>query len=377
MPKKIDYASMYTLRKDGRYMGYYKDPVTERRKAAYDRDPEVLYRKIQELEKPRELTFKEAAEAWWVNHVEGLARGTQAGYNGPFEYIVAEHGKKVLRDITAADINKMMLREKSKNYSYKHAARVKSLYGQIFNYAIAEMGQNITNPAAAVKVPTGLKRTKRAAPEDDVIQIIINNIDKPFGLFPLLLIYTGMRSGEACALQWGDVDFDNKLIHVSKSLDQMGTPKIKAPKTENSVRDVPLLPGLAKALVRPKAAKDTDYIFAGDRGGPLTCSGLRYQWLLWCRSVGLAEQVEKKYTRKKTGIEYTTVKWVSMLTAHQLRHGYATLLYEAGVDELSAQNLMGHADVGFTRKIYTDLRAKHKAKDVDKLAAKFEEIAGQ
>ena len=46
---------------------------------------------------------------------------------------------------------------------------------------------------------------------------------------------------------------------------------------------------------------------------------------------------------------------VEPFTAHQLRHTYATILYEAGVDVLTAQRLLGHADVETTLRIYTHL----------------------
>ena len=47
--KKIDYSSLYTLRSDGRYMGYWRD-AHGKRHAVYDRDPESLHKKIEEAE---------------------------------------------------------------------------------------------------------------------------------------------------------------------------------------------------------------------------------------------------------------------------------------------------------------------------------------
>jgi len=52
------------------------------------------------------------------------------------------------------------------------------------------------------------------------------------------------------------------------------------------------------------------------------------------------------------------------LTAHQLRHGMATLGFEAGVDEKTMQSILGHASPTVTRDIYTHLRAKQRAKSV-------------
>ena len=55
------------------------------------------------------------------------------------------------------------------------------------------------------------------------------------------------------------------------------------------------------------------------------------------------------------------------LTAHQLRHGTATLLYEAGVDVYTAQRILGHAKVSTTMEIYTELREKKEKQSIKKL----------
>ena len=55
------------------------------------------------------------------------------------------------------------------------------------------------------------------------------------------------------------------------------------------------------------------------------------------------------------------------ITAHQLRHGAATMMYEAGVDPYTAQKILGHAQVTTTMAIYTELRNKQMVKSVKKL----------
>ena len=55
------------------------------------------------------------------------------------------------------------------------------------------------------------------------------------------------------------------------------------------------------------------------------------------------------------------------VTAHQLRHAYATMLYEAGIDAKAAQGLMGHADLKMTMDIYADLRKKYVTSESEKL----------
>ncbi len=78
--KKIDYASLYTLRTDGRYCGTYTDDTG--RHYVYDRDPEKLYQKIQQALHPEEriLTFGAVAEEWEREHREEIEVRTWNNY---------------------------------------------------------------------------------------------------------------------------------------------------------------------------------------------------------------------------------------------------------------------------------------------------------
>ena len=371
MAKKLDYASMFTLRRDGRYCHTYTTDKRER-KYIYDRDPQTLYNKMLKLGEPQKLTFGMVAEEWWRNHVETLSRGTQAAYKAPFELITEEHGEFAITAVTAAEINRMMLAEKSKGYSYKHAACVKSLYSQIINYAISDFAQMIINPVSAVRVPRGLKRTTREAPEDDVIKIIQDNADKPFGLFPLFLLYTGFRAGEALGVKWEDISFKAKTITCKRSIERrFGKPYESDVKTDAGYRTVPLLEHLGVELRKVKG-KPTSYVFSNE-GKLYTTSEVRARWTAWCKSVGLAELVETTI-KGKDGSPKRKTYYTAKITEHQLRHGYATLCYEAGIDEMTCMELMGHADIGTVRKVYTHLRQKQKSKATELLNAKFKEI---
>ena len=102
-----------------------------------DRDPERLFKRITEKETPKAILFQSLAEEWWVSHVENLSRGTQATYKAPYLELLSDFGLKPVTRISAADINTMLLREKAKDKSYKHAAMKRSLMKQILDYAIA------------------------------------------------------------------------------------------------------------------------------------------------------------------------------------------------------------------------------------------------
>ena len=196
------------------------------------------------------------------------------------------------------------------------------------------------NPAASVKPPRNLKQTRREAPSKEQIEKIKAAVDAPFGLFPCLVYYTGCRRGEALALTGKDVDREKQLIHITKSVYHIGNaPHIKQPKTERGTRAVPLLRALDAML--PKRL-GTGYLFSTDGGKtPLT-----------------NDQFTRFYK------EYQDKSGVTV-TPHQIRHGYATALFESGVDAKTAQTLLGHAQLSTTMDIYT-----HVCHDVISAAAK-------
>lgn len=357
MAKKIKYADMFTLRKDGRYMATYTDK--KGRHALYDRDPEKLYQKLQEAKGPqeeKEPTFAEIADAWERVHREEITHRTWVNYHPHYLEIIRRHGGKNIEDVSALDVINHLTSAKSQGYSATVVNTIRSVYRMIFDYAIAnELAKY--NPVSSVKLPKGLKRGKRTAPTDDQIRTIFNSTDVPFGLFPFLLLCTGLRKSEALALTWKDIDFKKKEITVTKSLDYSvgASPVVKPPKTDAGVRVVPLVDILAQRLAEAKAQSESDYVFpsadsnrAGKGGGLMTLRGYEGAWIRYCELTGLMENGKPA------------------ITAHNLRHGTATLMFELGVDELTAQRILGHSRVEITREIYTQLREAQNRKSVEK-----------
>ena len=358
MKKKIDYASMFTLRKDGRYMATYTDACGIR-KYIYDRDPEALYHKLQKAQQPeeeKEITFRDIAESWERQHREEITHRTWVNYEPHYKDILSRHGYKKIEEVTAQTVVNHLNSAKAKGYSATVVNSIKSLYRMIFDFAVSNDYIQY-NPVISIRLPKGLKRGKRTAPTDEQIQTILNSMDLEFGLFPAFLLCTGLRKSEALALTWDDVDFKKKEISITKSLDYAvgAKPKIKPPKTEAGNRTVPIIGLIYDRLLEAYESSTTVFLFpattssrGGCGGGMMTLRGYEGAWNRYCEAVGFMED------GKPT------------ITAHNLRHGTATLMFELGVDELTAQRILGHSRVEITREIYTELRAKQKMASVVK-----------
>lgn len=370
MAKKIDYASMFTLRKDGRYQGSYTDD--KGRHYVYDRDPERLWHRLNDPKEEKVITFKDIAELWKARKWDTYTDGTKASYSACYDRAISEFANIPILDIQPHDIKISLERMKEQNFSASTMKAQRTLYNLIFQNAIIDehIGKIIRiNPVTEVKVPKSLKPAKqREAPEDDIVDAIRKSAaSDTFALFPLLLMSTGFRRGEALGLRWNNIDFKAKTITQDKQIIYRGMAIEKEPKTNSAIRTVPLLPDLEKYLKKPRNAKGTDFIFHGEDPAKCMCEvTYRRRWLSYCKRMGFVTDSPEEY-KGKNGHTYIRHHYKPTLTAHVFRHGYATLLFEAGVDEFTAQRLLGHANIETTRSIYTHLRNKKKQESLDKL----------
>lgn len=373
MAKKLNYAAMFTLRKDGRYMATYTDDTG--RHYLYDKDPEKLWRKLNAPKEDKPVLFRDIAKAWQNEAWEKIRDGTKSCYESAYARAVDRFGDREAAEIEAHEISTHLQILKAQGLSASTIKKQKVVYKQIFQYAIMDnvYGRNIRfNPVLNVKLPDGLPKPKhREAPEDEIVKIIRENASTAyFGMFAFFLICTGFRRGEALAVQWKDIDFQNGTIVCDESIShRTGTAKTAPLKTKQGYRTVPILPSLAEALKRPQGAKNTDYVFFGkDPAKPMPQSTYDRRWLHYCKELGFV--TEDQETRvSKQGKVYVVHNYKPTLTAHDLRHGYATMLFEADVDVYTAKTLLGHADIETTMAIYTHLRSRKKTESIEKLKA--------
>ena len=335
--KKLDYASLYTLRSDGRYMGTYTDDQGKRH-CAYDRDPEALWHKLNDP-KDTVVTFAAAAEAWKDVRFEQLSYKSVEAYTPVFRRLKDRFGSEALQDIETRDVSAYLSKLAAQGYAKRTVQLYRDMMSQIYNHAI---GSGVTryNPVDHAVMPRNLAAGTRGIASPEAIEAVKAGLDKPFGLFAFVCLYAGLRRGEALALRYEDIDRQEKVIHVTKSVEYVSNnPHIKEPKTKSGKRDVILLDVLADAIPQNKSG----YLFPGKDGELLTKESYAQRWEKYCAAIGYK------------------------LTAHQLRHGFATMLYEAGIPDKDAQEQLGHANITLTRDVYTHISSKQRSKTAARL----------
>lgn len=325
--------SKLSVRADGRLCRAIVDPRTHKRVYFYGKTEREINKKIMLYTQKAQIgrSFSEIADEWWEEAEPKLALQSIRSYKLAMSRAVTFFNDTPAKDVAAKDIQKYLNTLAAQGYSQKVVSNHRMVVNRILDHAVME-GDIDLNPCASVKTPTDLPKTTREAASRSDEQIIKDNVN--LWLFPFFALMTGMRKGEILALTWKDIDFDKNYIYVTKSVAHNGDkPVIKTPKTEAGNRIVPLLTPLRNVLLE-KRGKPDEYIISDDGKSPLTNR----------RFITLYNNY-----KKATGIT---------ATAHQLRHSFATIAFEADLDPKSVQEILGHKQLSTTMDIYTQFREK-------------------
>lgn len=354
-----------TKRADGRYQESIL--VDGKRKYFYGKTKREVLNKVREYEhrKSTGTTMSEALDLWLEHKEPSISYKTYEGYKAPIQRIKDRFGDMPVLDITSAHIQAFVTDLAGQGYKRSTVQRPLDVMRMTFNFLIVQPNSKIQyNPCNAVRLPSGLTQQRREIASREDVAIVRNSLRIEFGLFAYLIMYSGLRDGEALALT--DRDFTEHHISVSKSVSwQTNQPIIKSPKTKSGVRKVDLLDPLKKAL--PK--KWSGYLFSADGGKtPLTKSEFRARWNNYCRAAGLADsRIETHKSKGLNNRSYDKRIWSNRIVPYQLRHEYATMCFDAGLDPHDVMVLMGHANEAMAREIYTHILDSRRRKSAEKL----------
>lgn len=170
-----------------------------------------------------------------------------------------------------------------------------------------------------------------------------------------LLVYTGIRRGELCGLEWKDIDFENQVMHVVRSAQYIGNKTMitKEPKTKSGIRHFSLSIHACILLKKYKRWQLEQKFNVGDRweeSGRLFTS--------WNGKPIHPDTITDWFSKfiKQSGLPYVTL--------HSLRHTNATLMIAEGTDVCTVSRRLGHANTATTLNIYA-----HALKSKDREAA--------
>ena len=302
----------------------------------------VIEQTLQEAERKAHPYFKDVAAEWYEEAEKRLSPYSQKSYKSSMHKILEAFGEAKIDEIKASACQNIFDELAKKGYKKTTLGSYKQVALQIFDYAVLNDVIEF-NPIASVKISRNAKNVEHyRLPQVQEIEIIKKSINAPLGLFYFFLLYTGMRRGEALAIDWKDINFEKKTITVNKTARFINNKCVIAntTKTESGMRVIPLLQPLEIELAKIEPKKG---LLFQKKGKPYTHTMLIYAM--------------RKYN-EATGLQ---------LTPHMLRVAYATMLYDANLNDKDAQFIMGHSNIQITKNIYMRISQERQHASFEKL----------
>ena len=369
----------YTKRKDGRYQTKIYLGLDESNKKKYKylyASSEKELRRLEsellsKLNKGIDIVTADDTYQQWLDRLKAVKETelTESEYDtfvARASYFSKKFGNTPLNEIGQQAVQPVINEVfKCNPTTHKPSAkrtveRYLSAASAVFEYAIENRAVDF-NPCRYVKIPKAAKTNERRALTQEERKWV-EEMPHRAQLPAMLMMYSGLRKGEVTALLWSDIDFNNKTITVNKSFDFKQC-KIKSPKTASGVRVVSVPDKLIDFL--KEQPKTSVLVVTGANGQRMTETAWKRLWESYINDLNLkyGKAVNKRNKFDPKG----NIMTIEPFTPHCLRHTFCTIMYEAGIDVLTAKEQMGHSDVKTTLSIYTHLDKIYKKKNISKL----------
>lgn len=324
------------------------------------------------------ITFGELADKWHNCEIIGYTYQYEAEIKSSINHLKRGFKNIQVTDIKAEDVLRFIARiyrcnpNTGKIMSKSLISNIIDVGSRIFEFAI-DNDYAFKNPFKNKKrlLPKNISYQTREPITDTQIQCILSTDHRAKEL-AIIMCFCGLRVGEALALKWADLDFTNKKIAVTKSLERVSSNFYKVtPHTKNKKdRYIPIPDEINNLLSKQQQKAEYELICPQLNGSVHTLSSYQQMWNSYQNEINYQYFCSVKKTEFYTVQSKYSPKGyphlIPRFTAHQLRHTYCTMLYFAGVDVLTASKLMGHSSVEITLKIYTHLDEKFKSYNISK-----------
>ena len=348
------------LRKDGRWEGRvvvgYADNGNPRTKSVLAKTKTECLEKLEELKeqcgrtsdklKP-DMPFGDWIDFWYQNFSKPKIRQTtQECYeNRIYNHIIPEIGKIPLCKLTQNDLQQFYARLKKGG-----RRRLTEFYGEglsdrmvrschttcrtALEKAVVE-GLITTNPAIGCRLPPKKAKEMQVLTRAEILRFLTRAKEEGYYEMFLLELTTGMRRGEIIGLKWRDLNLQTGELRITRQVVKTGSSKeISVPKTKSSVRTILLPSDMVELLAELKKQTKGEWMFPSPvkEGEPRNPTAVyhRFQLIL-----------ERSHCKK--------------IRFHDLRHTFATMALENGMDIKTLSAMIGHISAETTLNIYSHI----------------------
>ena len=350
-----------------------REAENELRRLQNEADSSIVVKKQQ-----ANVTFEEFSKDWleWYSSTSGNKPSTIESRRALLKIAYNYIGQTKLKDF-----NKVMygrfLTSLNEDYKPNSLNSIHVTTSMVLDYAV-ECGLIPTNPAKSAKKPKTVKSLQDVAGDIEEKYLTRTEVErlmqaaKDYGNFQnfallRLLIYSGLRIGEALALETSNVDFKHSMVKVRQTI-CTGTVRntrsfrLQTPKTSTSIRDVELdsetMEILHQQIIEQKKKRlkagpewynEHDFVFTSEKysGYPIFYNSFTHTFYYILKALNLNKRI----------------------TIHSLRHTHASLLAESGATLEQIQQRLGHSNDDITKRVYLHVTKDSKANMVTNFAA--------
>ncbi len=352
---------------EGRYVVGYDDHGYPKTKAVFGKSKRECTEKLAALkaqlggipsDKLRpEMRFADWLDYWYETHCKpNIRTSTQSGYEDRIRlHIKPELGEIPLNRLTQNDLQQFYARLKKSGRKTRTECYGEGLSDRMVRMCHAtcrsalqravQDGLIRTNPAEGCKLPPKKAREMQVLARDELQRFLIQAQAEGYYELFLLDLATGLRRGELLALQWDDLDFETGVLTISKQVSLVrGKIVMSVPKTKSSIRKLVLPPAVVQVLREYRKSVHSRWMFPSPvlEDMPLNPGSV--------------------YDRLQLILEHANCKQVRF---HDLRHTFATLALQNGMDVKTLSAMLGHVSAATTLDIYT-----HTTSDMQHAAAR-------
>ena len=292
---------------------------------------------------------------------------------------------KILGDKRMENISQMNMQAATtelieKGYTDRSVREALGIVNECMEIAIVNHIINV-NPCVGIKIQNANERRERRVMKQWEQDLFLKEVEGRYyyEAYKILLL-TGMRIGEFSGLQWRDIDFENKVININRSMqtayiDGRKVEELTTPKTSNSYRAIPFFGETEECLRRWKKKQDEykkrlgdrwrarpelgDLVFTSTVGSPVTRYVIVHDINKVVQDINLKE-IGKAFREHREPVVF------EHLHPHAFRHTFATRCFEKGLDPLFVQSRMGHASYSTTVS-YTHILDDLRQREVEKV----------
>lgn len=296
-------------------------------------------------------TFTQISHLWLEDKRKFVKKSTFAAYSYQIEnHLIPSFGE--LYAIDEQTIQDYAFRKLDEGLSLKTIKDRIMILKMIMRFGF-KSGYDIPQ-SIEVKYPKGFIKQKvevlSITNQKKILDYSRQNLNfKNLGL--IICLSTGMRIGELCALKWEDIDLSTGVIRINKTIQRVYLTSerkteliIDGPKSENSIREIPM----SQELIRLTK--------------PLKKIVLKDNYVLTNSSNALEPRIYRSYLDK-----ILATLGIPKIKFHALRHTFATRCIESGCDYKTVSSLLGHANISTTLDLYVHPNVDQKRKCINKM----------